>query len=162
MTGRSQIKIKIKSADQKTADFVIEKDVRARATATAEPYSVKGGSWLACDSINSVCLMYRGVCIAGKPAPTERQIPQKSTCSVHANPQLASFSKRHAVNCGSGLARECGVSVTDKLTDPPHSRASPLPHLDCVASGRQAFASHLTWLLIQPLRSAFRPPCCRS
>ncbi|WP_207161318.1 hypothetical protein, partial [Pseudomonas fluorescens] len=31
--GRFQIKIK--SADQKTADFVIEKDVRAGATATA-------------------------------------------------------------------------------------------------------------------------------
>ena len=28
------------------------------------------GSWLACDGINWVCLMYRGVCIAGKPAPT--------------------------------------------------------------------------------------------
>ena len=41
--GRFQIKIK--SADQKTADFVIEKDVRAGATATstAKPYSVKGG-----------------------------------------------------------------------------------------------------------------------
>ncbi|WP_207161319.1 hypothetical protein, partial [Pseudomonas fluorescens] len=54
LTGRFQIKIK--SANQKTADFVIEKDVRARATAaaTAKPYSVKGGSWLACDGINSV------------------------------------------------------------------------------------------------------------
>nr|WP_236465849.1 hypothetical protein [Pseudomonas sp. PA-5-4B] len=74
LTGRFQIKIK--SADQKTANFVIEKDARAgaTATATAEPYSVKGGSWLACDSINSVCLMYRGVCIAGKPAPTEKQL----------------------------------------------------------------------------------------
>ena len=38
LTGRFQIKIK--SADQKTADFVIEKDVRARATATAKPCSV--------------------------------------------------------------------------------------------------------------------------
>ncbi|WP_218176518.1 hypothetical protein, partial [Pseudomonas edaphica] len=56
-------KIKIKSADQKTADFVIEKDVRARATATAEPYSVKCGSWLACDGINSVCLIHQGACI---------------------------------------------------------------------------------------------------
>jgi hypothetical protein len=77
LTGRFQIKIKIKirikSADQKTADFVIEKDVRARAT--AKPFSVNCGSWLACDSINSVCLMYRGVCIAGKPAPTEKQTP---------------------------------------------------------------------------------------
>ncbi|PIB40859.1 hypothetical protein AOA59_26390, partial [Pseudomonas sp. 2822-15] len=73
-----QIKIKITSADQKTADFVIEKDVRARATATAtataKPYSVKGGSWLACDGINSVYLMDRGACIAGKPAPTEKQL----------------------------------------------------------------------------------------
>ena len=79
LTGRFQIKIKIriKSADQKTADFVIEKDVRARAT--AKPFSVNCGSWLACDSINSVCLMYRGVCIAAmrrpdKPVPTEKQL----------------------------------------------------------------------------------------
>ncbi|TSD76609.1 hypothetical protein FFI16_009330 [Pseudomonas sp. KBS0710] len=28
------------------------------------------GSWLACDGLNSVCLMYRGDAIAGKPAPT--------------------------------------------------------------------------------------------
>ncbi|PIB65807.1 hypothetical protein, partial [Pseudomonas sp. 2995-3] len=62
-----QIKIKIKSVDQKTADFVIEKDVRARATATAtataESYSVNCGSWLACDGINSVCLIHQGACI---------------------------------------------------------------------------------------------------
>jgi hypothetical protein len=30
--------------------------------------------------------------------------------------------------CGSGLARECGGSATDALTDTLHSRASPLPH----------------------------------
>ncbi len=36
-------------------------------------YSVKGGSWLACDGINPVYLMDRGACIAGKPAPTEKQ-----------------------------------------------------------------------------------------
>ena len=33
----------------------------------------KCGSWLACDGINRVYLMYRVVCIAGKPAPTEKQ-----------------------------------------------------------------------------------------
>jgi hypothetical protein len=32
--------------------------------------SVNGGRWLACDSIDSVQLIHRGVCIAGKPAPT--------------------------------------------------------------------------------------------
>ncbi|RAH02930.1 hypothetical protein DJ480_10550 [Pseudomonas sp. Leaf98] len=30
--------------------------------------------------------------------------------------------------CGSGLARECGVSETHSTTDTPPSRASPLPH----------------------------------
>ncbi|MBN2993366.1 hypothetical protein JWR97_21100, partial [Pseudomonas cedrina subsp. fulgida] len=35
------------------------------------------GSWLACDEFNSVCLIHQGVCIAGKPAPTEKQ-----TCAV--------------------------------------------------------------------------------
>ncbi|MDF3203432.1 hypothetical protein P3C29_32580, partial [Pseudomonas sp. 1912-s] len=33
----------------------------------------KCGSWLACDGINWVHLKNRGVCIAGKPAPTEKQ-----------------------------------------------------------------------------------------
>ncbi|KAA8700261.1 hypothetical protein FIV38_21170 [Pseudomonas proteolytica] len=32
-------------------------------------------------------------------------------------------------NCGSGLAREGGVSVNISITDPPPSRASPLPQL---------------------------------
>ena len=36
--------------------------------------------------------------------------------------------------CGSGLARECGVSGDESITDPPHSRASPLPHLTVFAS----------------------------
>ena len=35
-----------------------------------EHNSVKCGSWLACDSITSVCLIHRVVSIAGKPAPT--------------------------------------------------------------------------------------------
>src|SRR5471030_2322265 len=34
--------------------------------------------------------------------------------------------------CGSGLARECGVSATHELTYPPPSRASPLPQVDRV------------------------------
>ncbi|CAN1592710.1 protein of unknown function [Pseudomonas mediterranea] len=33
--------------------------------------------------------------------------------------------------CGSGLARESGGSATSILADPTHSRASPLPHLNC-------------------------------
>ncbi|KAA8700235.1 hypothetical protein FIV38_21035 [Pseudomonas proteolytica] len=39
--------------------------------------------------------------------------------------------------CGSGLARESGVSFSIYLTDPPLSRASPLPHFDrgCVRGG---------------------------
>ena len=36
-------------------------------------YSVKGGSWLACDGIYWLCLTHRGACVAGKPAPTEKQ-----------------------------------------------------------------------------------------
>ncbi|AUO26392.1 hypothetical protein C0058_32075 [Pseudomonas sp. NC02] len=32
------------------------------------------------------------------------------------------------IKCGSGLARESVVSVNPSVADPPHSRASPLPH----------------------------------
>ena len=86
--------------------------------------------------------MYRGVCIAGKPAPTEKQ----------STAVLAAELGQH---CGSGLAREGGASVTDELTDPPLSRASPLPHLELISSGKSAVAV----LLLLPLRSAVRPPC---
>src|SRR5476649_2449878 len=34
--------------------------------------------------------------------------------------------------CGSGLARECGGSVSSFITDTPPSRASPLPQVDRV------------------------------
>ncbi|SDT90221.1 hypothetical protein SAMN05216237_0050 [Pseudomonas yamanorum] len=43
------------------------------AKSKAKAGTVKCGSWLACDGINWVYLMHRGVCIAGKPAPTEKQ-----------------------------------------------------------------------------------------
>ncbi|PJK34552.1 hypothetical protein CWC48_04890 [Pseudomonas sp. S10E 269] len=43
------------------------------------------------------------------------------------------FSTTPQDQCGSGLARECGGSVNISLTDPPHSRASPLPHLELCA-----------------------------
>ena len=39
-----------------------------------EAGTVKCGSWLACDGIASVYLKNRVVCIAGKPAPTEKQL----------------------------------------------------------------------------------------
>ncbi|TSD80379.1 hypothetical protein FFI16_029390 [Pseudomonas sp. KBS0710] len=32
------------------------------------------------------------------------------------------------IQCGSGLARECGVSFSTSVSDTPPSRASPLPH----------------------------------
>src|SRR5471032_2033810 len=85
--------------------------------------SIKGGSWLACDGIYWVCLIDRGACIAGKPAPTEKL----------SSVVLAVCTRS---NCGSGLAREGGVSVTHELTDTPPSRASPLPHLDLCASDK--------------------------
>ena len=80
------------------------------------------GSWLACDGINLVYLKHRGACIAGKPAPTEK-------------PSTAVVAAKLGQNCGSGLARECGGSVTHELTDTPYSRASPLPQLDLSTSG---------------------------
>ncbi|HCT06086.1 MAG TPA: hypothetical protein DIW86_12045 [Pseudomonas sp.] len=39
--------------------------------------------------------------------------------------------------CGSGLARECGVSVNKSVTVTPHSRASPLPQGFCCVSLRE-------------------------
>ncbi|PTC33271.1 hypothetical protein C9382_00465 [Pseudomonas aylmerensis] len=38
--------------------------------------------------------------------------------------------KTATIQCGSGLAREGGVSVDTFIADRPYSRASPLPHFD--------------------------------
>ncbi|AZP71508.1 hypothetical protein EJJ20_17985 [Pseudomonas poae] len=61
------------------------------------------GSWLVgsphrCDAGNSVHQAYPVDAIAGKPAPTEKQISQGQEAG-------------HGQKCGSGLARECSVSV---------------------------------------------------
>jgi hypothetical protein len=48
--------------------------------------------------------------------------------------KTAAFNTQQ-IQCGSGLAREGGVSVSCISTEPPHSRASPLPHLDLCQAG---------------------------
>ena len=58
------------------------------------------------------------------------QLPQKSRFHRGRKPDTVK-------KCGSGLARECGGSAMNLLTDTLHSRASPLPHLDLYLSGRQ-------------------------
>ncbi|RBL64961.1 hypothetical protein C3E98_045655, partial [Pseudomonas sp. MWU13-2625] len=45
----------------------------------------------------------------------------------HINSPFLSLIWSSETPVGSVLARECGASVTFELTDPPHSRASPLP-----------------------------------
>src|SRR5471032_2300467 len=78
------------------------------------------GSWLACDAGTSVCQVHWVDAIAGKPAPTFDRVQTSSTPLPDA---LRS-------NCGSGLAREGGGSVSSCVTDIPLSRASPLPQVD--------------------------------
>ncbi|XUK66092.1 hypothetical protein ABMA08_06860 [Pseudomonas yamanorum] len=69
----------------------------------------KCGSWLACDGITSVCLKNRVVCIAGKPAPTEKQShPARSSCRAPA--RLRAFDLLLILICGPRYPRwpECG------------------------------------------------------
>ncbi len=44
--------------------------------------------------------------------------------------RMVAFLNHTTALWGSGLARESGVSVDTCITDPPHSRASPLPQGD--------------------------------
>ncbi len=56
---------------------------------------------------------------------------RKRMAGTMCPPRSAAAADRpgaHSKTCGSGLARECGTSVTHVLTDTAHSRASPLPH----------------------------------
>ncbi len=54
--------------------------------------------------------------------------------SSHTSHALPTKNQRPAqIPCGSGLAREGGVSVTEYSTEPPLSQASQLPHWSCIA-----------------------------
>ncbi|PSL93070.1 hypothetical protein C7U57_16365 [Pseudomonas sp. R9.37] len=65
--------------------------------------------------------------------PRDRGQPrQQGTDLAHQPRACRRLAFRHcAPQCGSGLARESGGSVSPSLTDPPLSRASPLPQLIC-------------------------------
>ena len=93
-------------------------------------------------------------CIAHKisawhRSPVEAGLPAKAVCqslniqlshrfrrqaSSHTSHALPTKNQRPAqIPCGSGLARESGVSVTESSTGPPLSQASQLPHWSCIA-----------------------------
>ena len=132
LTGRFQIKIK--SADQKTADFASEKDVRARttatATATAKPYSVKGGSWLACDADTSVHQVHRVDAIAGKPAPTFHRVWLCCCCCCCSGPYI--------------LFSRAGPRMAHRGDPPNHWRIAGMPsHSEAPSVGAKTF-----WLLL--------------
>ncbi|PKH84270.1 hypothetical protein CXF97_02315 [Pseudomonas sp. Choline-02u-1] len=52
-----------------------------------------------------------------------------------ANDEICGDFRHNTMLCGSGLAREGGVSVDIFVTDTPTSRASPLPQEVVVDSG---------------------------
>jgi hypothetical protein len=87
LTGRPRSRSRSKSRSKARAQRPTGRLECGEATATArsESGTVKCGSWPACDSINWVYLMHRVVCIAGKPAPTEKQShTARSSCRAPA------------------------------------------------------------------------------
>ncbi len=81
------------------------------------------------------CLRWHLLAMPDTPSCLHRR-----QASSHRKAKQCGAGRCTRLNCGSGLARECVVSVTHELADPPPSRASPLPHLDFSTSGRCAFA----------------------
>ncbi|AYF46604.1 hypothetical protein DXV65_03100 [Pseudomonas fluorescens] len=49
---------------------------------------------------------------------------------------LSAICDATTLQCGSGLARESGVSANTGLTDTARSRASPLPHFSAPCRGQ--------------------------
>src|SRR5450830_1304444 len=86
----------------------LELGTSGRGWAALQTVLGQSGSWPGV--CGWVCLMYRGVCIAAvrrsdKPAPTEKE-------------STAVLAAKLGQHCGSGLARECGGSVSLFVTDP--------------------------------------------
>ena len=70
----------------------------------------------------------------------------RSWLACDADPSV--HLKNHSPKCGSGLAREGGVSVDTCMADTPPSRASPLPHFGlCFFRWTEGSASQASQLL---------------
>ncbi len=124
LTGRFEIKITITSADQKTADFVSEKDVRATTTADLIVKTARGLMWeLACLRWHQLDVPDTPRCLHRRQASSHRKAALQCM-QIRSRPQIQNCMRS---TVGAGL----------------------LPHLDCVASVRDAFASHLIWLLLR-------------
>src|SRR5471032_3266199 len=94
--------------------------------------ALKGGSWLACESISSVHLKHRGVCIAGKPAPTGVQRrAQMMLIALHTQRwELACLRQHHlgtpetprCLHRGQARSHRGSASGSDDVDCPPHSK----------------------------------------
>jgi hypothetical protein len=96
----------IKSADQQTADFVSEKDVKARSKAEQKQSKSRAKA-------------------------EQKQSKSRAKAGQQARTYLSDLWRS---NCGRGLAPDSSGSVTAASTDTPSSGASPLPHLDGVGA----------------------------
>src|SRR5471030_1223911 len=68
---------------------------------------------------------------ARRPSSRPEWLKQKQGTAQQQHSNIL-LSDAQRSKCGSGLAREGGVSVSSCVTDPPPSRASPLPQFDRV------------------------------
>ncbi|VVP51973.1 hypothetical protein PS887_05397 [Pseudomonas fluorescens] len=112
-------------------------------------------------------------CIAHKisawhRSPVEAGLPAKAVCqslniqlshryrrqaSSHTSHALPTKNQRPAqIPCGSGLAREGCVSVTEYSTEPPLSQAGQLPHWSCIAHKKSAPGTDPLWERACPRR----------
>ncbi|PKH78999.1 hypothetical protein CXF97_17995 [Pseudomonas sp. Choline-02u-1] len=66
------------------------------------------------------------------------------------------------IQCGSGLARECGGSDEEMLADTPLSRASPLPQGRCFRHKKGDAHGVPFFIAAAPIRTPATPRLCTS
>jgi len=87
-----------------------------KAKSKAKAGTVHCRSWLAGDGINWVYLMRRGVCIAGKPAPTEKQRhTARSSCRAPAGLRAVDLDLLLILICGPRQPRWPQVGTVERV-----------------------------------------------
>ena len=99
-------------------------------------YPIQCGSWLACENIDCVSRVYRVARIAGKPAPTEKQlccaVDLLSLCALDLLQPLRSATRPpcpqrlYPIQCGSWLACE-GIDCVSRMNRVARIAGKPAP-----------------------------------
>ncbi|RFP97855.1 SMC-Scp complex subunit ScpB [Pseudomonas fluorescens] len=126
-------------SDEEDEARALAEAIEAERVSSKTDAASKCGSWLACDTGDSVFVFHRGDAIAGEPAPTENPLPGRIQMSSTKDPciSICKFSDDICVGCGRSKREIRAWKKLDKVDKRTVLAEAELRLLALGATGRR-------------------------